>query len=355
MKSEVQLSELPKSKQTSSTSSSQEKPETNSSQYEIIKGILMYSFCSSSLLLLNKLVIARVPLHSYVSCVQFGFASLTVVVASSLGLIESIDFADYDKLKAYSVYVMIFITSLYSNFRALENGKIETIIVFRACTPLAVSMLDYLFLGRELPSRRSCISLLVIIFGACGYVFFDKDVSSQGLSAYSIWIPIWFCALCFTMTFGKMVLKYVKSSSTWDSVYYNNVIGFLPMFIFGTFVTGEWDKYQALDLGEDWNSTMLLLLMSSIVGTGIGYSGWKCRSLLAPASYTLVGVVNKLVTIIASMIITGQSVSWLGLACLVFAITGSAGYKQAPLRKQKLSEKAREEEREKEEVPLTKR
>jgi len=325
-KAEVEMSEKARSASKAPVDS---KPETSS--IEIAKSIVLYSLCSSTLLLLNKLVIAHIPLHSYVSCAQFAFATLAVFIMATLRLIEPIDFVDFDKFKAYFLYVCCFIVSLYSNFRALENGKIETVIVFRACTPLAVSLLDYAFLGRELPSQRSCISLLIIIIGATGYVASDKAFSSSGWHAYT-WVLIWFCALCVTMTGGKMVLKNVKPSSTWDSVYYNNLIGLLPMMLFGSVVAGEWEKYQMLDLGDDRSSIMFLLLLSCIVGTGIAYAGWRCRSLISPASYTLVGVVNKMFTIVLSMVITGEGASYKGLACLIFAICGSAFYKQAPMR-----------------------
>jgi len=49
--------------------------------------------------------------------------------------------------------------------RALEISNIETVIIFRSCTPIAVSVCDHLFLGRELPSRRSSLALLIIAAG----------------------------------------------------------------------------------------------------------------------------------------------------------------------------------------------
>ena len=45
------------------------------------------------------------------------------------------------------------------------------------------------------------------------------------------------------MTYGKMVLKQVKTT-TWGSVYYTNIISLLPMFVFGSIVAGEWGKYK---------------------------------------------------------------------------------------------------------------
>ena len=53
--------------------------------------------------------------------------------------------------------------------KALQLSNVETVIVFRACTPLCVSFLDYYFLNRNFPSRRSILSLSLICIGAYGY------------------------------------------------------------------------------------------------------------------------------------------------------------------------------------------
>eukprot|EP00493_Phyllostaurus_siculus_P018593 UN18887 len=65
-KAEVEMSEKARSASKAIVDS---KPETSS--IEIAKSIVLYSLCSSTLLLLNKLVIARIPLHSYVNLICF--------------------------------------------------------------------------------------------------------------------------------------------------------------------------------------------------------------------------------------------------------------------------------------------
>jgi len=67
--------------------------------------------------------------------------------------------------QAFSIYTIAFVLGLYSNMRALEKSNVETIILFRSATPLAVSLCDFLFMGRELPSWRSIGALLAIALG----------------------------------------------------------------------------------------------------------------------------------------------------------------------------------------------
>jgi hypothetical protein len=43
------------------------------------------------------------------------------------------------------------------------------VIIFRSCTPLAVTLCDYIFLGREMPSKQSAAALLTIAAGPVRY------------------------------------------------------------------------------------------------------------------------------------------------------------------------------------------
>jgi drug/metabolite transporter (DMT)-like permease len=67
--------------------------------------------------------------------------------------------------QSYAIYTVAFVLGVYCNMRALESANVETVIIFRSCTPLAVAVCDYLFLGRELPSRRSTLALSTIGVG----------------------------------------------------------------------------------------------------------------------------------------------------------------------------------------------
>jgi hypothetical protein len=44
-----------------------------------------------------------------------------------------------------------------------------------AGTPLLIAVLDYMCLGREMPSYRSLGSLMFVTMGAIGYVMTDKE------------------------------------------------------------------------------------------------------------------------------------------------------------------------------------
>ena len=77
--------------------------------------------------------------------------------------------------------------------KTLQYSNVETFIVFRSSTPLLISFCDYFFLGRQMPSRRSWLSLIGLLSGAVLYVKYD---SAFDVRAY-IWVALWFAVFTF--------------------------------------------------------------------------------------------------------------------------------------------------------------
>lgn len=295
---------------------------------EIIQAIILYSICSASLLVLNKLCMHYLPLPSFVAATQFAFSVAGVLILRQMNYVD-FQTAEMSKIKSFSVYVSSFVVGLYANMRALQVSNVETVIVFRACTPLAVSMLDYLFLGRHFPSIRSIVALLLICCGAIGYVLTDAAFEMSGMEAYT-WAFIYFISLCFQMTYGKLMTSTIKMSN-WERTYYTNMLSFLPMLLFGLAV-GETDNLEKVDLNDNFNGVMIFLFLSCVAGLCIGWAGWSCRSLVSAASYTLIGVTNKIITVIINLLIWDEHANGAGIACLFLCIFGGALYKQSPMR-----------------------
>jgi GDP-mannose transporter len=74
------------------------------------------------------------------------------------------------------------------------------------------------------------------------------------------------------------------------------------------------------------------LILGSLVGTGIGYSGWWCRSVVSATSFTLIGVMNKFLTILLNVVIWDQHATPGGIMSLFVCIAGGSIYEQAPMR-----------------------
>lgn len=101
-----------------------------------------------------------------------------------------------------------FLGAIFTNIKTLQYANVETFIVFRSSTPLFVSVADYLFLGRELPSSRSWMSLVGLLIGSIIYVQTDSHFHVSGY----YWVCVWYMVFCFDQVRGVLPCHYCPSS-----------------------------------------------------------------------------------------------------------------------------------------------
>ena len=228
--------------------------------------VLGYSLCSSTLLLANKMALEYLPSPSTVSLIQIIFATIAVISIKYAGY--EVDWFDWEKMKSYSIYVIIFVAAIYTNMQALRNSNVETVIVFRSCSPIAVCFFEYFYLNRSYPTIRSSISMLIIALGAIFYCLSDSQLILNGISAY-YWVILYFLLITIEMTYGKQLTSTINMKSVWGPVLYCNALSILPMFLL---------SFSMNELNNDTLSAMnkvplfgwMIILFSSIVGTLIG-------------------------------------------------------------------------------------
>lgn len=168
-----------------------------SGQQKVVLSILAYSFCSGTLVLLNKLTLHYVPFPSLVVAFQLSVCIALIYGANFMGKID-VDPIRWEFVKPYLLYITFFAVGIYCNMRSLSISNVETVIVFRALCPLLVTFLDAFFLGREWPSLRSWTGLSIIVVGAYGYATYDEKFRTQGYSAY-FWPTLYMFVIAMEM------------------------------------------------------------------------------------------------------------------------------------------------------------
>lgn len=312
------------------SSDTNKKNKTEDCGMEVVMSIAWYTFCSSVMLVTNKLAIHYVPMPAFVFVVQLAASVMYVYCAGALKFFE-IDDWTWQKVKSFSPYTVAFTLSVYANGRALQVSNVETVIVFRACSPLCVSILDWIFLGRELPSGRSSLSLIGVAAGALGYMMNDSEFRLHGFNAYA-WVTFYLIAIVFEMTYGKQLLKTIEfKAQVWGPVLYTNLTSLPPMVMLGV-LAGELDRLDDIHFSDsNWGPCAIAL--SCVVGVGISWAGWNCRDKVSATTYTLIGVLCKVLSVIINVVIWDKHASPAGLACLAVCLVASAMYQQAPMRK----------------------
>lgn len=273
------------------------------------------------------MVIVYFPIPSVISFIQIVVSAVAVLVYKMLGGV--VDDLEWPKVKAYSLYIVAFVAAIYANMQALAHSNVETVIVFRACSPIAVTIIEYVFMDRALPSLRSTISLLTVAVGAIMYCTADSEFALNGIGAY-YWVILYFFLITFEMTYGKKLTSSVKMDSIWGPVLYCNLLAALPMFLIG-YANGDYDNVGE-KLAEMPANGAFLLLFSCVAGTLIGYTGWLCRSMVSATTYTLVGVVNKFLTVLLNTLVWDKHSSTFGIFSVCVCLLAGTLYQQAPKR-----------------------
>ena len=234
---------------------------------------------------------------------------------------------------------------------------------------LAVAAGDFVWLGRAAPSARSLAAMVVVLAGCAAFVAVDAEFAVNGLAAY-FWVSIYYLCIAAEMLFGKQITSKHKASLA-ASVLLTNALGLVPFLAIGA-STGELARgecararplsllraheassarclltslraalpslaklgHAGLDAAHFTPAACAALLASCVLSAGIGFSSWWCRSLVSATSFTMIGVLNKLVTVALNVLVWEKHSTPLGTAFLLICLFGGAFYEQAPMRAQ---------------------
>lgn len=265
------------------------------------------------------------PSPAMVSLVQIIFASICVLGIQRAGY--DVDELSAEKMKSFMWYVLIFVLTIYANMQALQHSNVETVIVFRACSPIATSVVEYMFMGREWPTKRSTASMCACAAGAILYCLSDSQLALNGIKAY-YWVFTYFWLITLEMTYGKTLA--VKMDTVWGPVLYQNLLSIVPMGLIAMFA-GDFSQSVTTLFSMSFYAYGVLLF-SCVAGTAIGYTAWLCRGMISATSFTLVGVVNKFLTVLLNVVIWDKHSSPMGIFAVCICLCCGVFYQQAPRR-----------------------
>mmetsp|Transcript_96508 Transcript_96508/g.242078 ORF Transcript_96508/g.242078 Transcript_96508/m.242078 type:complete len:347 (+) Transcript_96508:99-1139(+) len=284
----------------------------------VIFAVALYAACSSTLLVINKVAMHLVPDAPFILFCQFLASSLAVKGLAFTQPDMDIEGLKWEKAKPFAVATFVFYLCLLSNTQALKSVNVETVIVVRSCSPIAVALLERASLGRPLPSVQGIGALFVIAGGAVLYVITDKGFHIEGYS----WLAFYFVSIVVEMVFVKFVVDTVKMS-TWTRVYYNNTLS-LPMALLSAFAFGE-----SKAISMEWTLGAIgAVLLSCVVGVAISYAGFNLRAKVSATSFTVVGVVCKILTVLLNDVIWTNHSNVLGHCGLFICIAAGFVYEK---------------------------
>ena len=283
--------------------------------------ILYYTLMSSMMLIVNKVTIYMLPFPFFILSCQTLLAAAIMISFRICGNLH-IDKLPRQFRPHFALLVMGFVGTIYCNIKTLQYSNVETFITFRSSTPLVISIIDYSFLGRQFVSKRSLASLLMMICGSAGYVYFD---SGFHVMAYT-WLMGWYMFYTFDVVFIKHVCDVVQMSD-WSRVYYTNILASIPFTVMFLQCSNEMTSIKYFPISH---SLIFMLLMSCVWGIGMSHATYVLRDAVSATSFTVVGIMCKVFSVIVNLIIWENHATPSGLICLCVCLIAGSMYQQAP-------------------------
>lgn len=343
---------------TSTSSSQQHHPSTTTTWHSIfLHNISVYGvaagYCLSAALLsiINKWAVMKFPYPGALTALQYLTSVAGVVTCGLFGFIE------HDKLELKTMFrflpaALIFYLSLFTNSELLLHANVDTFIVFRSAVPLFVAVGESLFLHQPWPSSKTWLSLLTIFGGSVMYVMTDYQFT---VTAY-----VWAVAYLVSMSIDFVYIKHVVHTiglNTWGLVLYNNLEA-LMLFPIELLVMGELKKMKhdgEENLTSDWWSfgVVVPVGLSCLFGLAISFFGFSCRKAISATGFTVLGIVNKLLTVGINLVVWDKHATFAGTVGLLICMSGGVMYQQfskKPPPKPAVSEGVQKESEEEEEL-----
>jgi len=285
--------------------------------------VISYMLFSSTRLIINKAAVKFFPLPSMLLVLQMASSAIAVWIFGQINLFK-VDRLEMQKIKAYIGVVLVFTFNLFTNIKAVQGSNVETVIVFQTLTSLAVAYGDWKLLKSGPPPTKIIVSLLVIVVGAVLYMIVDSQEGFK-VDAY-FWQFAYFFAKFLDTIYIKHIVDTVPMTS-WGRSFYNNLIAIVPVSIMAI-VYSEPLKYQLHVENNDFQQpiTMIMVILSCIMGLGISISGFKCRETTSATSFSVIGNMNKIGTVFINYLVWDHHTSPLGLVCLGICMFGGAYY-----------------------------
>ncbi|XP_077235353.1 GDP-mannose transporter GONST3-like isoform X2 [Tasmannia lanceolata] len=299
---------------------------TNLLQKASIYGIAA-GYCISAALLsiINKWAVMKFPYPGALTALQYFTSALGVLVCGQLKLVE------HDQLELRTMWrflpaAIIFYLSLFTNSELLLHANVDTFIVFRSAVPIFVAIGETLYLNQPWPSIKTWLSLATIFGGSVIYVLTDYQFT---LTAYS-----WALAYLVSMSIDFVYIKHVVMTiglNTWGLVLYNNLEALL-LFPLELLIMGELKKIKHEITDEsDWYSYSVVLPvgLSCLFGLAISFFGFSCRRAISATGFTVLGILNKLLTVVINLIVWDKHSTVVGTIGLLICMLGGILYQQS--------------------------
>lgn len=297
-------------------------------QVEQAISLLMYSACSVSMILLNKLVMDTYKLDfPFALLLMQNFSAMALVVmAKKLGYVHFPDF-DMRVVKAWLPLTVLFVLMLFTSMKSLKTMSVAVQTILKNLATILTALGDaYLFQRQLTPG----------MFGAFGLMILGSYLGSASDSWVTAWGLFWTFANVFAtvayVLYMKALLGNVSSEiGKYGPVFYNNMLS-LPFLILPSFGTLG-DFGSALAAAPTGAHVCLVCMI--LVGSVMTFATFWCMQKTSPTTYSVTGSLNKIPLAVLGIFIFNHKPTGVGALGIACALSGGMVYTYLNLPKPK--------------------
>jgi GDP-mannose transporter len=292
----------------------------------------MYSACSVSMVLLNKMISyglepdvrERLPDLSVVlyQCL------IAVVLVEAAKFLKMVDYPSFKVETAVSWVPLnlLFIGMLSSGFIALTYVSVPMITVTKNLTNLITVAGDYFLFGESF-TMVVVVSIMLMTLGAVMAGLNDLEFSLIGYC--------WVAVNCLCTSSYTLYMRYASTNiklPRFGMIYYNNLLSaliLLPICMLR-------QEYKALYDSEMMTPYFIICnTLAGVVGFYLNFASLWCVSATSATTYAIVGSLNKVPITVLGFVLFNAKMTNEGILFVILATAGGFLYGYAKLPKLK--------------------
>ncbi|KPA82396.1 lipophosphoglycan biosynthetic protein (lpg2) (LPG2) [Leptomonas pyrrhocoris] len=280
---------------------------------EGIFSVLVYSSCSISMILLNKLIMNTYDMNypNGILILQSGGAVAIISAAKAVKLVDYPAFSK-DVARKWLPLTLMFVSMLLTSMLSLGTMSVAAQTVLKNLAVVLTALGDNFFYHKpQTPAVYSAFALMILgsYLGAKG----DQWVTAKGL----FWTFLNIIATASYTLYMRAVLGAVSSSiGRYGPVFYNNLLS-LPFFL----VMGFFEIAPFIDaIGKATVAGKVALTFSVLVSSAMTFGVFWCMELTSPTTLSVVGSLNKIPMTFLGMLIFNQFPQPIGYVGIAIAI-----------------------------------
>ena len=282
---------------------------------EPVMALAVYSSCSISMILLNKLVMDTYKLDYPLGLLflQNAAALCLVMIAKQLKWVHYPDF-DMNVVKKWLPLTFFFVLMLWTSMKSLKTMSVAAQTILKNLAIILTAIGDWFFFKKTLTAAMF-MAFGLMIFGSWLGSSADPWVTAEGV--FWTFANI-FCTVSYVLYMKNLLGAVTSEIGKYGPVFYNNLLS-LP-FLFFPALPSLPDLFVAIEAAP--STAKLCLTMMVFIGAVMTFGTFWAMRVTSPTTYAITGAVNKVPLAFLGIIIFHHiptTAGYFGICCALGA------------------------------------